>query len=416
MTATSTVSSHSASPAPARPATRRPAHFWLVASVLLLFMASASAPSPLYVVYQSEWHFPATTLTAVFAVYALALLLSLLTVGSVSDFLGRRPVLAAALVMQAAGMGLFLVADGVAGLVVARVVQGLATGAVLGTISAALLDFEPPGRVGRGALLNSVAPPVGLAIGAVGSGLLVQFAPAPTSLVFVVLGLAFLALAAGVLLLPETVPRRPGALDSLRPRIALPAGGKGIFWSTVPALVATWSLGGLYLSLGPSLAADLLDLHNHLVGGLVVATLNVAAAIAALAGQRRSAPSLLLGGCLVLAAGAAVTLLSLLATSVPGFFVGSALAGVGFGAAFLGAFRTVSGLARPEERAELFAAVYVVSYLAFSIPAVIAGFATSSFGLRDTATGYGTAIIVLALVVVAHSTLRRRAVPATAIR
>jgi MFS family permease len=261
-----------------------------------------------------------------------------------------------------------------------------------------------------------VAPPVGLAIGAVGSGLLVQFAPAPTSLVFVVLGLAFLALAAGVLLLPETVPRRPGALDSLRPRIALPAGGKGIFWSTVPALVATWSLGGLYLSLGPSLAADLLDLHNHLVGGLVVATLNVAAAIAALAGQRRSAPSLLLGGCLVLAAGAAVTLLSLLANSVPGFFVGSALAGVGFGAAFLGAFRTVSGLARPEERAELFAAVYVVSYLAFSIPAVIAGFATSSFGLRDTATGYGTAIIVLALVVVAHSTLRRRAVPATAIR
>lgn len=386
---------------------RRPSHFWLVASVLLLFMASASAPSPLYVVYQSEWHFPATTLTAVFAVYALALLLSLLTVGSVSDFLGRRPVLAAALVVQAAGMGLFLVADGVAGLVAARVVQGLATGAVLGTISAALLDFEPPDRAGHGALLNSVAPPVGLAVGAIGSGLLVQFAPAPTSLVFVVLGLAFLALAAGVMLLPETVLRRPGVADSLRPRIALPGGGGRIFWSTVPALVATWSLGGLYLSLGPSLAADLLDLHNHLVGGLVVATLNVAAAVTALAGQRRSAPSLLLGGCLVLAAGAAVTLVSLLATSVPGFFVGSALAGVGFGAAFLGAFRTVSGLARPEERAELFAAVYVVSYLAFSIPAAIAGFATSSFGLRDTATGYGTAIIVLALVVVAHGTMRR---------
>jgi MFS family permease len=389
--------------APPEPAVaRRPGHFWLVASVLLLFMASASAPSPLYVVYQAEWHFPATTLTAVFAVYALALLLSLLTVGSVSDFLGRRPVLAVALVVQAAGMGLFLLADGVPGLVVARVVQGLATGAVLGTISAALLDFEPPGRPGRGSLFNSVTPPIGLAIGAVGSGLLVQFAPAPTSLVFIILAIAFLALAAGVTVLPETVLRRPGALDSLRPRIALPADGRRIFWSTVPALVATWSLGGLYLSLGPSLAADLLDLHNHLVGGLVVATLNVAAAVTALVGQRRSAPSLLLGGCLVLAAGAALTLVSLLTTSIPGFFVGSAVAGVGFGAAFLGAFRTVSGLARPEERAELFASVYVVSYLAFSIPAVIAGFATSSFGLRNTAIGYGAAIIVLALVVVAR--------------
>jgi MFS family permease len=397
---------------PAPGVARRPAHFWLVTSILLLFMASASAPSPLYVVYQSEWHFPATTLTAVFAVYALALLLSLLTVGSVSDFLGRRPVLAAALVLQAASMGLFLVADGVTGLVVARVVQGLATGAVLGTLSAALLDFEPAGRAGRGALLNSVAPPGGLAVGAVGSGLLVQFAPAPTSLVFIVLGLTFLVLAAAVTLLPETVRRRPGALDSLRPRIALPAGGRSVFWSTVPALLATWSLGGLYLSLGPSLAAGLLDLHNHLVGGLVVATLNVAAGITALAGQRRPAPSLLLGGCLVLALGAAVTIVSLLATSVPGFFVGSALAGVGFGGAFLGAFRTVSGLARPEERAELFAAFYVVSYLAFSIPAVIAGFATSSFGLRDTATGYGAAIIALALVVVARGSRLRRAVPA----
>ncbi len=144
----------------------------------------------------------------------------------------------------------------------------------------------------------------------------------------------------------------------------------------------------------------------------MVATLNVAAGITALVGQRRPAPSLLLGGCLVLALGAAVTIGSLLATSVPGFFVGSALAGVGFGGAFLGAFRTVSGLARPEERAELFAAFYVVSYLAFSIPAVIAGFATSSFGLRDTATGYGAAIIALALVVVARGSRLRRVAPA----
>jgi MFS family permease len=389
-----------APPAPAAEPARRRRHFWLVAAVLLLFMAAGSAPSPLYVVYQSEWHFAATTLTAVFAVYALALLLALLTIGSLSDFIGRRPVLVAGLVLQAAGMGLFLLADGVAGLVLARVVQGLATGAVLGTISAALIDFEPAGRPGRGALFNSLAPPAGLAIGGLGSGLLVQYAPAPTSLVFALLGLGFLVLAGGIAFLPETVFRRPGAVASLRPRIAVPPRGRSIFWRTAPALVATWSLGGLYLSLGPSLAADILDLHNHLVGGLVVAVLNVAAALTVLSVQRRPAPHLLLAGCLVLAVGAGITLGSLALTSVPGFFLGSAVSGIGFGAAFLGAFRTLSALALPEERAELFAAVYVVSYLAFSVPAVLAGFAASTYGLRATTTVYGLGVIALTLFVV----------------
>jgi hypothetical protein len=379
----------------------RPLDFWLVATILLLFMAAGSAPSPLYVVYQAEWHFPATTLTAIFAVYALALLLALLTIGALSDFVGRRPVLASALVAQAAGMALFLMADGVGGLVLARVVQGVATGAVLGTISATLIDLEPVGQVGRGALLNSVSPPVGLAIGGLGSGLLVQYAPAPTTLIFVVLMIAFLVLAGAVGVLPETVTRRPGALASIRPRIAVPPAGRRTFWLTAPALIATWSLGGLYLSLGPSLAAGILDLDSHLVGGLVVATLNVAAAGTALAAQRQSAPSVLLAGCAILAVGAGVTLVSLATTSVPGFFLGTAVSGVGFGAAFLGAFRTLSGLAQPAERAELFAAVYVVSYLAFSIPAVIAGFSATSVGLRSAATGYGLVVMTLALLVVA---------------
>jgi hypothetical protein len=109
----------------------------------------------------------------------------------------------------------------------------------------------------------------------------------------------------------------------------------------------------------------------------------------------------LFGGCLVLAAGAALTLIALALTSVPGFFAGSAVAGIGFGAAFLGAFRTLSGLARAEERAELFAAVYVVSYLAFSIPAVLAGIGTNAVGLRASATTYGVVVILLALFVAA---------------
>jgi MFS family permease len=290
-------------------------------------------------------------------------------------------------------------------------VQGLATGAALGTISASLLDLEPAARAGRGALINSITPPIGLALGGLGSGLLVQYAPAPTTLVFLLLMVGFLVLAAAVRLLPETVPRRAGALSSLRPRVAVPLASRAGFWSIVPALIATWSLGGLYLSLGPSVAAGILHLQNHLTGGLVVATLNVAAAACALIARRYPPHRILVVGCAVLAGGAAVTLVALATLSVAWFFVGTAIAGGGFGTAFLGAFRTLSTLAPPAERAELFAAVYVVSYLAYSLPAVLAGVSTTSVGLEPTVTAYGLVVAVLALVVVALRVPWRRSQP-----
>ena len=87
---------------------RTVAGFWVVALTLGLFLAAASAPSPLYGVYAARWHFSSTTLTAVFAVYAVALVGTLLVAGSLSDSIGRRPVIVAGLVLQAVSMGLFL--------------------------------------------------------------------------------------------------------------------------------------------------------------------------------------------------------------------------------------------------------------------------------------------------------------------
>src|SRR4051812_42665503 len=186
--------------------------FWLVATALLVLTSAASAPSPLYVVYQQRWGFSSVTLTAVFAVYAVALLAALLTVGGLSDFIGRRPMLAAALLADAVAMIVFLEADGVPWLVAARIVQGAATGTALGVISAYLIDLQPPGQPKLGALVNSVGSGLGLAIGALLAGVLVEYAPAPSRLVFVVLTVALAALVPLTLVLPETVRRIPGAL------------------------------------------------------------------------------------------------------------------------------------------------------------------------------------------------------------
>lgn len=141
--------------------------FWGLAATLGLLLFASSAPSPLYVVYQREFGFE-ITLTSVFAVYAVALLASLVLAGSVSDHVGRRPTLAVALVIEIVGMLAFAEAGSVAWLFAARTLQGLATGIAMGAISAALLDLQPTGRARLGALMGVVAPLSGLAALVVG--------------------------------------------------------------------------------------------------------------------------------------------------------------------------------------------------------------------------------------------------------
>ncbi len=189
---------------------RRGSAFWLMGGLLGTLMIAAGAPSPLYGVYQATWHFSAATLTAVFAVYAVALLAAFLVVGRLSDHLGRKPVIIAALLIEAAAMACFAAADSTGWLYTARVVQGIATGMATGAISAALVDLAPRRNPQLAPLVNSAAPTMGLAAGALGSSLLVHYGPAPMHLVFWLLLAAFVAGIAGTLAITEPGQRRPG--------------------------------------------------------------------------------------------------------------------------------------------------------------------------------------------------------------
>uniref|UniRef100_UPI0015F00E48 MFS transporter n=1 Tax=Pseudonocardia pini TaxID=2758030 RepID=UPI0015F00E48 len=248
--------------------------FGAVAAIVMLFLGASSAPSPLYVVYQQLWHFTPTVLTVVFAIYVVGLLGSLLVVGALSDHVGRRPVLFGAILLESAALVLFLLAGDVVVLSLARLLQGVATGAAVTTLGAALVDFESPTARGRAGVVNSVAPTSGLALGALGTGALVEFGPAPTRLVYALLLTGMGIAAVIVALMPETSARKPGALGSLRPVVGVPARLRAEVVPVVPVMVAGWALGGLYLSLGPSVAAQLFGLANHLVGGMVVTLLS----------------------------------------------------------------------------------------------------------------------------------------------
>jgi Major Facilitator Superfamily len=359
--------------------------------------AASSVPSPLYSVYQVEFKFSALTLTLIFAVYVFALMASLLTVGRLSDFVGRRAVLAGALVVEAGAMALFLGANGVGGLLLARIVQGFATGAAIGVLGAYLLDLQPSDRSRLGSLLNSVAPTFGLGVGATAAGLLLQYAAQPMRLIFAILTALFVALALATVALPETVQRTPGAVAALRPQVAVPTRARRAFGSAVPTMVATWALGGLILSVGGSLLVAVFGQTNHAVVGAVIGLFPFAAATAAVLARELPPASMTRFGTAALAVGACLFLLALALSSIALFVVASIVAGAGFGCGFLGALRSVSQLAEPHERAALLSAVFVVSYLAFSVPALAEGVLTTHIGLLDTSLGYGGLVALVAM-------------------
>ncbi|MGI4862150.1 MAG: MFS transporter [Janthinobacterium lividum] len=365
----------------------------LLTFTLATFFAASSAPTPIYRLYQQAWGFSPGVLTLVFGIYALSLLFALLTTGPLSDYLGRRPVILAALALEMAGMGLFAGARGVAMLIAARVVQGFATGMAASVLGAATLDVDRH----RGPLLNGVAPLVGMAVGALGSSMLVQYAPAPLRLVYLLLLAVFALQAGGVVALAETVRPRPGVLAAMRPRIVVPRAARGALWRVAPVDVAVWALGGFYLSLGPTLAGAVTRSTAVTTGGWVVFTLTVAGVVAILLLRGMSATKMLFTGSLLLAAGVLVTLASVHASRAGLFFVGTTIAGTGFGVAFQGSLRSLLPLAQSHERAGLLAAFYILSYLAFSIPAIVVGVLVPKVGLRMATDVYGTALIVLAL-------------------
>ncbi|WP_460158668.1 MFS transporter [Pseudomonas sp. S3_E11] len=376
-----------------RPASTRASLIFL-ALTLLGFLAASSAPTPLYHLYQEQLQFSPAVLTLIFGVYAFSLLAALLTVGSLSDYLGRKPVIFVALLLNMLAMLLFISADSVAWLISARLIQGFATGMATSVLGAALLDFDRR----QGPLITSVAPLLGMACGALGCGLLAEFAPLPLQLTYWLLLGLFLAQAVYLWRLAESVSPQPGAWQSLRPTLHVPPQARQALWRVLPLDLAAWAVGGFYLSLAPSLVRASTGSTSNLIGGALVAVLTLSGALSIYLLRNQEADKMLRLSASLLVVGLALVLAAVHGASLPLFFIGTLVTGSGFGAGFLGALRSIMPLALPHERAGLMSAFYVLSYLAFSLPSLLAGNLTRVFGLIPTTDGYGAVLIVLCVV------------------
>ncbi len=377
------------------PMPRAPIAFPLLAITLFLFFVSASVPSPLFVVFQGRWGFSPGMLTVAFSIYSLVLLVTLLVAGALSDHLGRKPVIVVALTIQVAAMALFLKADGIGGLLVARIVQGLSMGLVNGALSAAVIEAAPPARKALGSLLTSVSPLAGLATGALVTGALLGVTNQAEVWAFGVLGGLFCLGTVSVVLIPETASPVPGLLRSMVPSVHVARAARHGFMRGLPLLLSIWALCGFVIALGPSLLRNVFAVNSGLLNGATVAVLCGAGAASSLLMRGQPPRRMAVLGMAAVTTGVGLILVAIGTGELTLFFIGSAVAGAGLGVSFSGLIQSLVPLTPLHERAELFAAIFLVTYLSLSVPPIAAGFAVPLTGFARTTQAYLGAVLVV---------------------
>lgn len=362
-----------------------------------LYLA-AGAPTPLLVLYQDQWAFPAVILTLAFAAYSAGFLIALLTVGSLSDHLGRRPVILGALVVQLLSVVMFLFAPDIGWVTAARVVQGIATGAATSAFTATLVELAPTRRKRLATILGTVGVTGGLAVGALLTGVAIEYADDANTIVFVTIGVLTVLGIVIVAMSPETVTKKRGALRSLIPQIAVPAPARREFAAAAPVIVSIWMLAGLSLGLAPTIVRNVFQLDSGLLNGFCgFISPAVSAIIAVIFARVRPRRAIRLGIYASVIA-TALIVVAVLTGSLATMIGGQVVAGLGFGAAFSASLQLIFPLAATHERAGLVAAIYVVAYIAFSLPVVVSGQLAGVLGLPAAVAWYGAVTILLALI------------------
>jgi MFS family permease len=381
------------------PAAPRQAAFWLLALVLGVTMLGTTLPTPLYVIYQGRWHFSAATVTVTFAVYAAAVLMTLLLAGRSSDQAGRRPVMAVALAASSLSTVLFILAPGIGVLIVARVVSGLSAGLMTGTATAALTELISASR--RASLAATAANMGGLGLGPLIAGLFAQYAPHPTTLVFEVY-LAVLAAAALLLLLvPETVhPRTRPALRFAG--LGIPERGRGEFIAAAAAVFAAFALLGLFSSLVPGFIGGVLHQGSHAVQGAIVFGLFAVGTVTQVVLSRFSSRRVVLAGLGLLLAALGLIVAALAQSGMALFLAGTAAGGVAVGAIFGGSLATASRLAPAGRRGQVISAFFVACYAGLIIPVVGVGVLAGFTGTFPAVVAFSVLLAVLCLFSIAR--------------
>ncbi len=369
--------------------------FPLLAYAFAAIMVGTTLPTPMYALYAEQMHFDVLTTTVIYANYAGGVLFALLAFGRWSDAVGRRPMLLAGIACALASAAVFLFAESVPQLLVGRILSGMSAGIFTGTATAAVVEAAPARWRDRAPAVATVANIGGLGGGPLLAGLLVEYAPQPLHLTFVVhIVLAMLA-AGAVATAPET-SARDGHIGVQR--LSLPPGVRSVFVTAALAAFAGFAVTGLFAAVAPSFLADVIGVDNHAVAGAVSSSIFIVSAATQLVTQKVPPSRAVAWGCAILVAGMAILAVALHISSLAGLLAAAVVAGIGQGISFSRGLAAVVQDSPPDRRAEISSTYFVVAYVALSLPVVGAGLATRAWGLRTAGVGFAAAAAGLALV------------------
>ncbi|HEX6679531.1 MAG TPA: MFS transporter [Gaiellaceae bacterium] len=380
----------------------RNAGFVFVAYAFLVTMIGTTLPTPLYPLFAERYSFGELMVTVIFAVYAFGVIAGLLAFGSLSDEIGRKPVLQLGIALSATSALLFVFAGSLAPIFAGRVFSGLSAGIFTGTATAMLVDLAPGGRRRLGSLVAVVVNLGGLGLGTLLAGLLADYCTSPLRLPFLVqLGLLVPAVL-GLVVTPETVERRAFRLRVQRLRV--PEEVRGVFIRGASVGFGGFAVAGVFGSVAPAFLGQILGLTSHALAGLVVFILFSTSILGQLLVLRLSDRRALVWGCVLLAGGVGLLALALWAESLAALIAAAAVVGTGLGVVIGAGLAAINQRAPIEQRGETASSFFVVMYVGLSLPVIGVGVAAQSFGLREAGIAFSAAVAALVLAVLASLT------------
>jgi MFS family permease len=387
--------------------------FWLVVATQVLVLAASNFPTPLFPIYAQRYHFGAATVTLLFSVYVAALIPAMLTLGRITDRVGRRPALVTGMAITAVSSVAFAAARNVGWLFAGEIVYGIAAGLVMSATTVTIRELHPKQHAGSGALVAMVAVAAGLTLGPLVSGVLATVTPSSTVAPFVLDIVLAVALALALLRIPETRPAIAG--DQIRPPVLhVPASIRRTWAATTLASASGWMFMGWILGLSPSFLHEQLGIQitQPIVAGLFAGAVVFTNGLTQILLRRHhEQASMLRLGIALIPAGLAVFALSPHIGGVVAALIGGMIGGVGGGIVQPNTMATIQAIAPDHARGGVTSAYLSVSYLAMSVPVVVAGLAASviDLDLASVATWYlgATAVIATAAIAASLATARQ---------
>ena len=379
-----------------RPRTLRLAFLSAVVSLVAVFAAVGST-IPLFNIYRADDGFTNAGISVTVVAYSVATLTTLLVLGRLSNHLGRRPTSIASLCLLLLGCLLLLNVHHIGMLIAGRLLMGLGAGLASSSLTSYIVDTVPTRPAWLASVASSQTVMLGLAVGAISSGALVQFGPWPRDLIYlVVIGLLLLSIAL-IAVSPETAVPTPGAWRSLRPRVRVPGRVRHLVPVAAAVFLATWATGAFYQAFVPALVKDQLHTRSPLILGLVFAAYMGPSVLGAPLGGRFSPAAAQRVGMIAFVAGMIGIITAITTGTLALFIVATIVAGASQGIAISAATRGLLHGSTLADRAAIFSVIYLLCYSGATIPALIAGQLSNTFSLPQIALGYGSLALIATL-------------------